>query len=85
LAEQVLVASPRNKLAHFVKGQVLREQDKYTEAIPEYETAIASDPNFASAYANLGLCKLLIGSIDEGLLLEEKAIRLDPHNPFVRA
>ena len=59
LVGRALAASPRNPLAHFAKGQVLRAQTRYEEAIPEYETAIAFDRNSVSAYAWLGRCKVL--------------------------
>jgi len=36
-AEQALAASPRSLIAHNAKGQVLRAQGRYDEAIPEYE------------------------------------------------
>src|SRR6516165_8320524 len=49
LVGQVLAASPRNPLAHFAKGQVLRAQRRFEEAIPEYETAIESDRNWVGA------------------------------------
>ena len=64
LTEQALAASPENIHAHFVKGLVLRSQDRCQEAIPEFETVIASIPNAASVYGMLGWCKFLTGSID---------------------
>jgi tetratricopeptide (TPR) repeat protein len=45
LIEHVLAVSPRNGYAHFVKGRVLWAQNRSEEAIPEFETALASDPN----------------------------------------
>jgi tetratricopeptide (TPR) repeat protein len=45
LAGQALAESPHNPLAHMAKAQVLRAQRRYAEAIPEYETALASDRN----------------------------------------
>jgi adenylate cyclase len=80
LVGEALAASPSNTLAHFVKGSVLRWRGRCVEAIPEYETVIASDPNSAPARANLGLCKLLTGSIEETIPLEEQAIRLSPRD-----
>jgi hypothetical protein len=38
-------ASPRNALPHYAKGQVLRAQRRYEEAIPEYETVLAFNKN----------------------------------------
>jgi TolB-like protein len=54
LVGQVLAASPRNPLAHFAKGQVLRAQRRFEEAIPEYETAIESNRNWVGALHPLG-------------------------------
>ena len=51
LVEQALAASPRSPHAHYDKAQILRAEGRCKEAIPEYETVISSDPNFASAYA----------------------------------
>ena len=61
LIGRALAAWPRYALAHHVKGQVLRAQNRWEEAIPEYETALASNPNFVAALNGLGWCKLFAG------------------------
>jgi TolB-like protein/DNA-binding winged helix-turn-helix (wHTH) protein/Tfp pilus assembly protein PilF len=81
LAGQALAASPGNWLAHQAKGQVLRAQRRYAEAIPEYERVLASNRNAVSAYYTLGQCKLYTGAIEETIPLVEKAIRLSPRDP----
>ena len=78
LVTQVLAASPRNPLIHVVRGTVLRAQNRFEEATIEYETALATDSNLVSALHGLALCKLLTGSIDGVIPLEERAIRLSP-------
>ena len=83
LVGEALTLAPRNGHAHFDKGQVLRAQRRFEEAIPEFEAAIASHFNNASAYANLGRCKFLTGSIDDVIPLEEKALRIGPDDPFL--
>jgi adenylate cyclase len=83
LAGQALASSPRSPLAHYAKGQVLRAQHRYAEAIPEYETAIAFDRNWVRAYPLLAQCKLLTGSIEEAIPLAEQAIRLSPRDPVI--
>jgi TolB-like protein len=80
LIARALAAAPTSAWAHFVKGQVLRAQLQYEDAAIEYETAIALDRNLANAYAWLGRCKLLLGSVDEVIPLTEYAIRLSPHD-----
>jgi TolB-like protein len=83
LVEGSLAASPGYALAHHVKGNILRIQGRCPEAMPEFERAIAINPNLASAYGNLGRCKFLTGSIDEVIPLEELAVRLSPRDPYV--
>jgi adenylate cyclase len=83
LAERALAASPRSPLAHFAKGQVLRAQDRYDEAIPEYETVIALNRNWANAHSHLGWCKFVTGSIEEIIPAQERAIRLSPRDPQI--
>jgi len=83
LIGRALAASPRYAFAHHVKGQVLRAQNRWEEAIPEYETALASNPNFVYALSGLGQCKLLAGSIDEVIPLAEQALRRSPRDPQI--
>jgi TolB-like protein len=64
LAGKALAVSPRSGLAHFAKGQALRAQCRYAEAIPEYEIALALNRYLMGAYAPLGWCKFHTGSID---------------------
>ena len=65
------------------KGDVLRAQGRSEEAIPEYETVLASNPNDAHALHVLADCKLLTGSIEEVIPLEEQAIWLSPRDPRI--
>ena len=77
------MASLRYALAHAAKGHVLRAQNRWEEAIPQYEAALALDHNLMSALTNLGWCKLYVGSIDEVIPLVEQAIRLSPRDPSI--
>src|SRR5215471_16663811 len=83
LVDQALAALPRYAFAHFAKGNVLRAQNRWDEAIPEYETALALNHNLVLALLNLGWCKLSIGSIEEVIPLLEQAIRLSPRDPGI--
>jgi adenylate cyclase len=60
---------------------VLRAQRRYAEAIPEYETVLASNRNSVGALHALGQCKLNVGSIEEVIPLVEQAVRLSPRDP----
>jgi len=83
LAERALAAAPRSPLARFAKGQVLRAQHRYDEAILEYEMAIALNRNWANAYSHLGWCKFLTGSTEALIPDQERAIRLSPRDPQI--
>jgi adenylate cyclase len=83
LAAQALAALPDSPVAHHARGQVLRAQSRYQEAIPEFEAAIALDRSRAPAYANVGWCKFLIGSVDDAVPYFEQAIRISPYGPGI--
>jgi adenylate cyclase len=83
LVGRVLGASPGYAPAHYVRGQVLRAQQRWLEAIPEFETVLAINPNAAEALHALSDCRLRTGRIDEVIPLEEQAIRLDPRHPHI--
>ena len=44
---------------------------------------LAANRNVLAAIANIGRCKIYIGQLDDGVALEEQAIRLSPHDPFL--
>ena len=83
LARSALAAAPSNPLAHYAKGQVLRAQGRLDEAISEYETALASNPNWVAAFTATGRCKIFLGPIEEAIPAQEQAIRLSPHDPAI--
>jgi len=83
LVDQALPASPRSEYAHFVKGEMLRAQNRPEEAVPEYEMALAINRNFSLALHGLAWCKLYAGLLDAVIPLEEEAIRLSPRDPGI--
>jgi tetratricopeptide (TPR) repeat protein len=76
-----VMSSPRSARVHHSMAEVLRTQRRYTEAISEYEDALAIDRNFANALAALGRCKTYIGPVDDAIHAQQKAIRLSPRDP----
>jgi adenylate cyclase len=83
LVGQVLAASPRSADAHLVKGRLLQAQNRWEEAIPEFETALALNRNLVRALHPLAICKLYAGLIAEVIPLEEEVIRLSPRDPAI--
>jgi adenylate cyclase len=83
LANRALAAVPTTALAHFAKAQVLRAQQRFEQAIAEYETVLSLNRNWVEAIAALGHCKLMAGSIEEAIAAQERAIRLSPRDPKI--
>jgi adenylate cyclase len=83
LVRRALVASPRRPLVHLAKGMLLHARGDPEQAIPENETVIASNRNWVNVLYTLGMCKLLVGSIEETTPLVEQAIRFSPRDPFI--
>jgi adenylate cyclase len=83
LASKAVAASARSSVAHFAKGQVLRVQKRYEEAIAEYETVLTINRNWAGAIFALAWCKFHTGSIEETIPLLEQLIRLSPRDPYM--
>jgi adenylate cyclase len=83
LATKAVIAAPRSSLSHAAKGQVLRLQSRYEEAIVEFEIVLSFNRNWAGAIFALAWCKFHIGSIEETIPLMEQLIRLSPRDPFI--
>jgi adenylate cyclase len=78
-----LLANPTNALAHYIKGGVYRTRKQFDQATAELDQAIFYDPNFADAYDQAGLVRLLNGQSKEIFPFSMKAIRLSPQDPYV--
>jgi TolB-like protein/Flp pilus assembly protein TadD len=83
LANRALAAVPTTALAHFAKAQVLRAQQRFEQAVSEYETVLSLNRNWVQAIAALGHCKLMAGSIEEAIPAQERAIGLSPRDPKI--
>ena len=81
--DEALAENPRYAFAHQTKGRVLQAQNKWSEAIPEFETTLALNRNAVWALHYLAGSKMLAGLIDEALPLEQRAIRLSPREPRI--
>ena len=83
LVGEALTANPRYAFAHQTKGRVLQMQNHWAEAIPEFETTLALNRNAVWALHYLAGSKILTGSIDDAVPLEQQAIRLSPREPLI--
>jgi TolB-like protein/Flp pilus assembly protein TadD len=88
-AEQLLLESlerePNQSRAHQVMGWLRRFQNRPTEAMAEYETAIALDPNNVAAIRQIGQLLRAMGEPEAAIPYLEKSLRLDPRGVEVFA
>jgi len=80
LASRALAVDANNQYGHMDKGNVLRVERRFEDAIAEFERALALDPNLAEAYGCLGHTEFEMGQYQEAIEFFDKAIRLSPHN-----
>jgi len=59
-------------------GTALQEQQRFDEAIPHHQRAIALVPDYAPAYNNLGAALRRSGRVDEAIAHYRKALELEP-------
>ena len=63
-----------------LRAYLRRGQGRLEEAITAYQQVIAADPNNTSAYAQIAVCRLLLGQADMAVSLYREAIRRDPRD-----
>ena len=71
--------------AHFELGNIRTQQERYEEAIPHYQRAIAANPAFKAAFLNLGAALGRAGLFNEAALAWRRALELDPEDSTARA
>ncbi len=62
----------------FEKGNVLYQQQKYEQAITEYESVLAAKSHSAELYFNLGNCYYKLNKVAPAVYNYEKALVLNP-------
>jgi TolB-like protein/DNA-binding winged helix-turn-helix (wHTH) protein/Tfp pilus assembly protein PilF len=83
LAEKAVALNPSLPFAHWGLAQTLSRPAfrQYERAIKELELAIAIDPDYADAYASLGLYHAFIGQAEKTASYVEKAMQINPIPP----
>jgi tetratricopeptide (TPR) repeat protein len=77
---KALLLVPNNAIAHHFMGIVQRQTNRQTQAIAEFERALALNPNLAHMRANIGLAKLFDGRAEETEGDVNEALRLSPRD-----
>jgi adenylate cyclase len=83
LLDEVLDTDPNRQMAHAVRGQLRRLQNRVPESRIELEAAITLDPNYAYAHNQLGWTLMHLGEPIRAIAQAEMTIRLNPRDPTI--
>jgi len=78
LWQATVQANPQSFLAHSSLGGILFRSGKTREAVTEYETALAIEPNFTDAHYDLGNILLQTGHPAEAIGHYQEVLEIDP-------
>ncbi|HKD16984.1 MAG TPA: tetratricopeptide repeat protein [Thermoanaerobaculia bacterium] len=79
--EQLVAAYPNDERAHFALGTMDFAQNRYPEAIEQFQKAVALNPNYASAYNLLGYSLRQNVNYPESEKAFQKYVELIPKDP----
>ncbi|WFU28641.1 tetratricopeptide repeat protein [Bradyrhizobium sp. CB1717] len=76
---RALAVNPRNPLSYHNRGSILAEFARdYSNAIDQFDKAIAYNPNFADAYVSKGNCLEKLQRYEDALVAYDKALAIKP-------
>jgi TolB-like protein/class 3 adenylate cyclase len=80
-AVRVLSSAPNHPAGHWCMGWVQNFTNRASQALAEFERALALDRNFAGAHGGIGFAKIALGRSEETEAHIQEAIRLSPRDP----
>ncbi len=75
---------PQSAEAHYNRGALLGQMERYEDELDAYRQSIALKPNFVRAYVNLGVALRDLQRFDEALFQFRKALSIDPNDAGAR-
>ena len=82
-ADQAFALDETVRQVPFARSTVFMRQGRLNESLAEIRKAIKLDPNYADAYARMGEILVFLGNAEEGKLVIEKSMQLNPHHAFM--
>ncbi|GJM24484.1 MAG: hypothetical protein DHS20C16_08990 [Phycisphaerae bacterium] len=70
------VNAPGHPMAHYGLGQCLHRQERYAEAIEQYEQVLSIAPNYAEVHHDLAVCLFEQGAVDRAIERYRRAIEI---------
>ncbi|MFF7895232.1 tetratricopeptide repeat protein [Streptomyces sp. NPDC007907] len=85
LLRRAVLDAPTQARARLVRGDELRGEGAYPQALAEYDQAVALDPDLALAYRHRSGIRGDLGDHDGAIADLDRAVALDPDNAWYRA
>jgi predicted O-linked N-acetylglucosamine transferase (SPINDLY family) len=81
---EVLAREPEqaDAIAHYERGNLLKDGGRYEEALASYDRAIALDPDYAYAFCNRGVVLERLDRWDAACESYDRAVALAPDDPL---
>jgi tetratricopeptide (TPR) repeat protein len=73
------VSKDKKALEQYNKGMDYVNAENYKDALTWFEKAVKTDPRFAFAWDNIGICNRRLGNLDAALDAYNKSLALDPN------
>jgi len=77
---QAVEIAPSPQLYNYL-GNALIYQGYYSQAIAQFQKAIELDPQYASAYRNMGITYYYMNKLQDSIASQQRAIALNPNSP----
>jgi len=75
LWEDVIEKAPNNVRAYNELGAIFRDEEKYTEAMEQFENALKINKNYAFTYYNIGYIQYKLGAYEDALAYFREALK----------
>ena len=72
------ISNKKKAKEYYSEGQKYDGREQYDLAIVQYNKAVKSDPNFAFAWDNMGLCYRKLNRYEEAIKCYKKSLEIDP-------
>jgi Tfp pilus assembly protein PilF len=78
--DKAIDQSDKNAMAHQTKGDLLANDNKWKEALAEYQESVKDDANFAQGWASIATAYVQLGDMDKARENFAKARKLNPQD-----
>ena len=78
LFRQVLELDPDDVVANFGLGKILLDLERYREAVPHFERAVAGQKHYSMAFNHLGTCLMRLGRLEEAAAVFREGLPRPP-------